>query len=143
VADWFRLEKVALKYGDRYFFRCRNSGKRVSTIYFVNGRFGSRYAHGLTYKACGEHRLWYENLRRFERYFAKWNHQVQDYPMYLRRSKLRSDLENAYGAKAWKYGNLMAQDFERRYSKYDEPIRQIAEARRSPSSQHPRLSPAG
>jgi hypothetical protein len=134
VTDWSRLEKVSLKYGDRYFFRCLATGQRVSAIYFVNGRFGSRHAHDLAYRACKEHRQWYENQRRFERYYAKWNHQVWDYPMYLRRSYLRSGLEMAYEEKVLKYGNLMAEDFDRRFSKVLERIRRNGEARKSPSS---------
>jgi hypothetical protein len=126
VTDWFRLEKVALKYGDRYFFRCRDTGKLISAMYFVNGRFGSRYAHDLTYRACKEHRQWFENQRRFERYFAKWNHQVWDYPMYLKRSNLRSGLEKAYSEKVLKYGNLMAEDFDRRFSRVLERLQKRA-----------------
>lgn len=117
VAEWFRLEKVALKYGDRFFFRCRQTGKKVSALYFVNGRFGSRYAHDLAYRACGEHRLWLENQRRFERYSAKWKHLIWDYPMYIRRSNLHKGLEEAYGKKAFKYGVLMVKDFDHRFSK--------------------------
>ena len=128
VADWFRLEKVALKYGDRYFFRCRDTGKRVSAMYFVNGRFGSRYAHDLTYSVCKEHRQFYENHRRFERYFTKWRHLVWDTPMYLRRSNRQSALEKAYGEKADKYVNLMVEDTDRQVSKYEDEIRRRTEA---------------
>jgi hypothetical protein len=45
------LARVKLKFGDRLHFVCPVSGRRCSRLYFKDGLFASREAHGLAYQS--------------------------------------------------------------------------------------------
>jgi hypothetical protein len=69
--DWFRIERISSTCVMRYYFRCRETGKLVSALYYANGCFDSRFAHGLTYRACSEHRTRNEYVGRYRKFKAK------------------------------------------------------------------------
>jgi hypothetical protein len=104
-SDLVRLERISLTLGERYYFRCRETGKRVTALYFNGYRFASRYEHGLTYRACREHRQWYENFHRYIMFEGK----CDKFPRY-------SERKMAYAEKSLKYVSMMAEDFDRRFS---------------------------
>jgi len=118
IMDRFCLEPVALKHGQRYYFLCPETGQRVTTLFFVNGRFGSRYVHNLTYRACGEHRQWYENARKYFRCVAK----ARD----ISRSCYR---QSQYWDKSNEYQRRMADVLDRRVSKYEDQIQAAKQAK--------------
>ena len=49
IEQVFAYELQTIGKCDRYFFVCPKTGNRVSTLYFVDGSFGSRQAKGLRY----------------------------------------------------------------------------------------------
>ena len=122
--DWFRLERQSLTWGYRYYFRCRETKRLVTALYFANGYFASRYAHGLAYRVCGEHRRWDENARRYYKFKAKVDG--------LDRVTTRT---SNYWKKSEKYLNMMAEDFDRRFSKVLDRIHRNDGAMKNPSAQ--------
>lgn len=104
--DWFRIERMSLPCTARYYFVCRDTHKKVSALYFSEGHFASRFAHGLVYHVCCEHRRWDENLRRFYKYNAK-----------VKGIDRVSSRTSKYWAKAEKYEERMAGDLDCRFSK--------------------------
>ena len=59
------IDVVPCNYGGhRYYFLCRNTGKRVTALYFLDGYYASRHYHRLAYQLCTEHRNHNEPLHR-------------------------------------------------------------------------------
>ena len=59
------IDVVACNYGGhRFYFRCRNTGKRVTALYSLDGYYASRHYHELAYQLCNEHRNRHELLHR-------------------------------------------------------------------------------
>ncbi len=65
------IELVPCNYGNvRYYFKCRETGKRVTALYSVGGYYASRHYHRMTYQCSRYHRgQWYysEKYRYLDR----------------------------------------------------------------------------
>lgn len=57
------IELFPCNYGKyRYYFICRDTGKRVTALYMSRGYYSSRHFHKMVYECSREHRSWYELL---------------------------------------------------------------------------------
>jgi hypothetical protein len=90
------IEPYPLTFGLRFYFICPDTGKRVSTLYWVNGYFSSRYFHQLVYRRSREHRRINEDLMRSIEYGRK--------ALNLFQKRYCSPRAEKYWAKALKYG---------------------------------------
>ena len=61
-----RIEFFPCHYGNiRYYFICRETGKRVTALYFVGGYYASRHYHRMAYQCSRDHKSHDNLLHRY------------------------------------------------------------------------------
>ena len=66
------IELFSCHYGShRYFFICRDCGRRVTALYLQEGYYTCRHCHRLVYQSSRDHRSLYQNLNRSQNLEAR------------------------------------------------------------------------
>ena len=66
------IELFPCPYGShRYFFVCRDCGRRVVALYLQEGYYTCRHCHRLVYQSSRDHRSLYQNLNRSQHLVAR------------------------------------------------------------------------
>ena len=108
----YLIEKVSCHYGNvRYYFICRETGKRVTALYFVGGYFASRHYHKMTYQCSRDHRSVnnllhrYWNLERKAEYQEKHGHPRKAKELFIKAYRYQTaDLQQVTAWMIDKYG---------------------------------------
>jgi len=62
-----RIEFFPCHYGNiRYYFICRETGKRVTALYLVGGYFASRHFHRMSYQCSRDHRSGFDLVHKWQ-----------------------------------------------------------------------------
>ena len=91
VTYFHRIEHFPLNYGNcRYYFLCKDCGKRVTALYLEDGYFACRHCHELVYQVCRDHRMQLASLNRHEELMRKSERlKRQGHPIKADRMRLK------------------------------------------------------
>ena len=101
------IELVPCNYGNvRYYFKCRETGKRVTALYSVGGYYASRHYHRMTYQCSRDHRSVIDLVHKYQNldYKSEWlkeNGHPRKAEKYYRKARYYEDKSWAVEFQRW------------------------------------------
>ncbi|MGA2143153.1 MAG: hypothetical protein ABSG94_12140 [Brevinematales bacterium] len=114
------IEIVPCHYGNyRYYFVCRETGRRVTALYSVGFYYTSRHYHRMTYQCSRDHRRFNELIFRAESLKIRAEYQRKNgHPRKANKLEWEAfDLEQADCRRLMAWGERQISKLESRYSK--------------------------